>query len=303
VCIRRSGGLDAPTLLHVLSPQSLLLATDSSALHLYDLRVQDRAFDKTKPQQTFYPHDDYISSLTPLPPSDTSTSGFSRQWVTTGGTTLAVTDIRRGVLVKSEDQEEELLSSTFVGGLSKRGTSQGEKVLVGGGDGVITLWEKGVWDDQDERIVLDRTGTESVDVITRVPNDLGMGGKTIVAGMGNGLLAFVKLGVNKVVDVLKHDEVEGVVAVGFESGGRMISGGGPILKVWREKMAEDEDGDAEAITAVKRGASDSERDSDDSGKDNESSEEEAKEKKRRKKRKKSKGINGFAKNKMFKGLD
>ena len=286
--------------MHVLSPQSLLLSTDSSALHLYDLRTDDRSFAKSKPQQTWNPHDDYISSLTPLPPSNTSTSGFSRQWVSTGGTTLAVTDIRRGVLVKSEDQGEELLSSAYVGGFSKRGTSTGEKVLVGSGDGVVTLWEKGVWDDQDERIVLDRNGEDSIDAIVRIPESLGMGSKTIVAGMGSGALAFVKLGVNKVVEVLKHDEVEGVAAIGFVDDGRMITGGGPILKVWREKMPEE---DAVPAAVSKRAAaSDSEEDdSDDSDKD--SSEEEEKDKKRRKKRKKGKGINGFTAGKMFKGLD
>lgn len=67
-----------------------------------------------------------------------------------------MTDLRRGVLVKSEDQEEELLSSVFVGGLpAKPGRSKGEKILVGSGNGVLTLWERGVWDDQDERIVVD----------------------------------------------------------------------------------------------------------------------------------------------------
>jgi hypothetical protein len=212
-----------------------------------------------------------------------------------------VTDIRRGVLVKSEDQEEELLSSCYVGGFAKRGTSQGEKILVGGGDGVITLWEKGVWDDQDERIVLDRSGIESVDAIVRIPDSISMGSKTVVAGMSSGVLGIIKLGVNKVVDVLKHDEVEGVVAIDFESGGRMISGGGPILKVWREKMEDEEE--VEAAASTKRAASDSEGDSDDSEKDEDSSEEEEKEKKRRKKRKKSKGLNGFAGQKMFKGLD
>ncbi|KIW07337.1 uncharacterized protein PV09_02186 [Verruconis gallopava] len=295
-----NGILDAPTLMHILSPQSLLLSTDSSALHLFDLRVDDRAFAKNKPQQTWYPHEDYISSLTPLPPSETSTSGFSRQWVTTGGTTLAVTDIRRGVLVKSEDQGEELLSSEYVGGFAKKGTSQGEKVLVGGGDGVITLWEKGVWDDQDERIILDKGGEDSIDALTRIPEELGMG-KTVVAGMSNGCLALVKLGINKVVDVLKHDEVEGVAAIDFEVGGRMISGGGPILKVWREKMRDDEE-DIDVRGVKKRNVSDNEADSDDSD-DEHSSEEEREEQKRRKKRKKGKGINGFSKNKMFSGLD
>jgi hypothetical protein len=203
------------------------------------------------------------------------------------------------VLVKSEDQGEELLSSVYMGGFAKRGTSQGEKIVVGGGDGVVTLWEKGVWDDQDERIVLDRSGEDSVDAIIKIPRDLGMGSKMIVAGMSSGVLAFIKLGMNKVVEVLKHDDIEGVAAIGFEASGRMISGGGPILKVWRKKMDEDE---AEATPAAKRDASDSEKDSDD-GSDKDSSEEEEKDKKRRKKRKKSKGINGFANNKMFKGLD
>lgn len=257
----------------------------------------------TKPQQTFHPHDDYISSLTPLPPSDTSTSGFSRQWVSTGGTTLAVTDLRRGVLVKSEDQEEELLSSVFVSGFAKKGTSTGEKVLVGGADGVITLWEKGVWDDQDERIVLDRSGAESVDAIVKIPDSLGLGTKTIVAGMGSGVLGFVKLGPNKIVDVLKHDEVEGVVAVGFESGGRMISGGGPILKIWRPKGEID---GPRKVAPTKRDASDDE-DSDDSEKEEqakaESSSDDDSKKKRKKRRKKAKGLNGFSGASMFKGMD
>ncbi len=150
-----SGTIDPPTLLHALSPQTLLLATDSSALHLYDLR-EPSTFASRKPAQTHRPHDDYISSLAPLPPSDTSTSGYSKQWVTTGGTTLAVTDLRRGVLVKSEDQEEELLSCVFVDGLPARpGRSTGQKVLVGCSTGVVTVWERGVWDDQEERIVVD----------------------------------------------------------------------------------------------------------------------------------------------------
>lgn len=140
---------DNPTLLHALSPQTLLVATDSAALHLYDLRAPSTL--RSKPSQTHRPHDDYISSLTPLPPTEASTSGFSKQWITTGGTTLAVTDLRRGVLVKSEDQEEEFLSSVFVGGLRARpGRSKGEKVVVGSSSGVLTLWERGVWDDQDE---------------------------------------------------------------------------------------------------------------------------------------------------------
>lgn len=298
--------IDAPSLLHVLSPQTLLLATDSAALHLYDLRVDDRNFKASRPQTTYYPHDDYVSSLTPLPPSDASTSGFSKQWVTTGGTTLAVTDLRRGVLVKSEDQEEELLSSVFVGGLGKRGTSRGEKIIVGTAGGILTLWERGVWDDQDERIILDSTeGGESVDYLSLLPSGLTTK-PTIAAGMGNGMIALVEIGQNKIVDVLRHDDLEGVIGLGFDHGGRMISAGGQTVKVWTEKTWVDTDDDEEESGATKRAApgSDSDEDSDDSDA-SEDSEEEEKERKRRKKRKRGgKGLQVTAgTTNMFKGLD
>lgn len=284
--IDHSSKIDPPTLLHALSPQTLLLATDSAALHLYDLRIPSTL--SAKPAQTHRPHDDYISSLTPLRPTETSTSGFSKQWVTTGGTTLAVTDLRRGVLVKSEDQEEELLSSVFVGGLPSRpGRSKGEKVLVGSSSGVLTLWERGVWDDQDERIIVDggRGGGESLDAIVVMPEGVGDGGKNVVVGVGDGTIRIVKLGPNKVMgEPLRHDELEPVVGLGFDCEGRLISGGGSVVKVWSQKMSlEDDDGEdsdeEEEEGTGKRKGSDSE--------DADSSEEEEKGRKGRKKRRKA----------------
>lgn len=299
---------DPPTLLHALSPQTLLLATDSAALHLYDMR-SPTSFTSQKPAQTHHPHDDYISSLTPLPPTEASTSGFSKQWVTTGGTTLAVTDLRRGVLVKSEDQEEELLCSVFVGGLpSKPGRSKGEKVLIGSSSGVLTLWERGVWDDQDERIIVDgggRGGGESLDALAVIPEEVGDGGKNVVVGVGDGTIRIVKLGLNKVIGELRHDELEGVVGLGFDIEGRMISGGGHVVKVWQEEMAgdengvdeeEEEDSDEDVPQNIrKRRGSDSEE---------ESSSDEDERRSRKKKRKgnkaKDRSGNGVL---AFKGLD
>ncbi|KFY74296.1 hypothetical protein V499_05667 [Pseudogymnoascus sp. VKM F-103] len=258
---------DHPTLLHALSPQTLLLATDSSALHLFDLRSSS-AFGAAKPSATHRPHDDYISSLTPLKPSDASTSGFAKQWVTTGGGTLAVTDLRRGVLVKSEEQEEELLSSLSVDGFSTRAGGSGEKVVVGGGNGVITLWERGVWDDQGERVVVVPGGKaegESLDALARVP-----GSREVVVGCGDGKVRIVDLTGRGVRHVLRHDEVESVIAVGYDCYGRLISGGGDVVKVWAEKEGAG-------------GSSDSDSDSEeDSEKDSSDSEEEKPQKKRRK---------------------
>jgi hypothetical protein len=283
--------IDSPTIIHALSPQTLLLATDSSALHLYDLRMPSTSVS-AKPQQTHYPHGDYISSLTPLPPSETSTSGFSKQWVTTGGTTLAVTDLRRGVMVRSEDQEEELISSVMVRGLKAGGTSKGEKVIVGGAGGVLTLWEKGQWDDQDERITVDRSGGggESLETLTLVPDDLGLG-KLVAVGLGDGRVEFVELGPNRLVAKMVHDEFEGVVGLGFDATGRMVSGGGSVVKVWHEAVENEEDEDEVA----KGGDSDEESE--------DSSDDEMKSRKRTKKQKKNKGRGGTEHVMAFKGLD
>jgi len=198
-------------------------------------------------------------------------------------------------MVRSEDQEEELLSSVIVTGLSKKGSSVGEKVLVGGGNGVLTLWERGVWDDQDERITVDRSkgGGESLDCMALLPDNVGPSGNIVAVGLGNGDLRFIKLGPNRVIDELKHDELshETVIGLGFDVTGRMISGGGKTVKVWGEKswqdVEEDEEEEEEAITNGKREhESDEDEDSDEQMEDS-SSEEEQKQK--RKKRKKNKG--------------
>lgn len=299
-------GIDPPTLIHALSPQTLLLATDSAVLHLYDLRTSSQL--SAKPSQTHRPHDDYISSLTPLAPTEASTSGFSKQWVTTGGTTLAVTDLRRGVLVKSEDQEEELLSSIFVGGLPSRpGRSKGQKILVGSSNGVLTLWERGVWDDQDERIIVDggRGGGESLDSLVLMPDGVGDGGKNVVVGVGDGTIRIVQLGPNKVIgEPLKHDELEPVVGLGFDVNGRLISGGGSVVKVWQETMEVDsedeEESDDEETSAKKR---DLEKDDISEDESADSSDEERVEKRSAKRRRKAKegksSGNGIL---QFKGL-
>lgn len=270
--------IDAPTMIHALSPQSLLLGTDSSALHVYDLRIPYSKVS-ARPEQSHHPHDDYISSLTPLPASDTSTSGFSKQWVTTGGTTLAVTDLRRGVLVRSENQDEELVSSVYMGGLPSSGTSRGEKVIVGGASGILTLWEKGQWDDQDDRIYVDRNsdGGDAVETMSIAPDYLG---KVVAVGLGNGMVKFVRIGPNKVVSEAVHDEVDGVVGLGFDVEGRMVSGGGQTVKVWHEAEG---NMDGESDDENMMDDSDDDQDSDDSEEP-----EQREDQKERKKRKKGK---------------
>lgn len=187
--------VDAPTEIYELTPMHLVVATDSGAVYLYDVRrdskeersqgqKQKQKRQKTMEQQhnegmTYfevsaqpskieYPHrDEHVNALVPLPPSESSTSGFSKQFVSVGGSTLAVTDLRKGVVATSEDQEVELTSCLVVSDLKTGGTSVGEKVLVGQSDGVLSLWERGAWGDLDERIVVDRMGA-SIDALCEV---------------------------------------------------------------------------------------------------------------------------------------
>lgn len=186
-------------------------------------------------------------------------------------------------MVRSEDQGEELTSSVYMGGLPSSGTSRGEKVIVGGSSGVLTLWEKGAWDDQDERIYVQRAadGGEAMETLTVIPEELGKG-KMVAVGMGSGRVKFVKIGPNKVVSEVMHDETEGVVGLDFDVEGRMVSGGGQIVKVWHEAA-----GSVNGSLHGKHMMGDSD-DSDDDDSDDSDRESQA-EQSRRKQRKKNKG--------------
>ena len=281
VSCTNSDSIDPTSVLNALSPQTLLLATDSSALYLYDLRA-DLSSSPCKPQQTYHPHgDEYVSSITPLIPTgkNIKSSDLSRQWATTGGSTVAIVDIRRGVLVKSEDQGEELLSSCVVDG----------KLVVGSEKGTLRVWQVGSWDDNEQSVEMAAKGAMSADVLAPVTSGQPM----VVVGMDDGSVRLVDVGRNKpkVLEEaeIRHDEVDGVLGLGFEVGGRLISGGGQVVKVWEEGYEDEEDGIEKSHAVNGKRLNGFGSDEDDSAEDaNEDSDEERQRKKKKKKRKRNK---------------
>ena len=335
---KSSQTVDQPTLLHPLSPSTLLLATDSSAIHVYDIRSSSPSSDSkksgprisSKPSQTYHPHVDYVTSVTSLP-SNASTSGEQStvnptQFLSTGGTTVAITDLRRGVLVQSEDQGEELLASALCG----------DKVVVGGEKGRLRVWQAGVWDDNEVEVNVNPRRPAAIESMTVVPKEEWEERESRVAiGTDDGFVSFVKIGTGRkgrkvhVIgsETIQHDEIEGALGLGFLDGGaRMVTGGGAMVKVWdaedvqeendeddedededeyddEEDEEDDENGDATSNGRKRKGnlhENDSEEDSDGSDDDDD----ESSRKPRKKKRKRGKNKSG-AKNQIlrFKGLD
>lgn len=234
---------------------------------------------------------------------------------------MAVTDLRRGVLVRSDDQEDELLCTAFISGVGPKKNRDNGIVAVGTGSGVLTLWDKGSWDDQQDRVIVDsvRGGGESLDCIVQIPEDVARG-KKVVVGVGDGSLRIVDLMKREVETTLRHDDLEAVVGLGFDCQGRMISGGGQTVKIWEESpllgRGDSEDDDSEAEDSD----DDLDEDSDDekptngvenkrrSSKDSDSSDSDDEGTKKRKKRRKGKattplGPHGAHGVLRFKGLD
>lgn len=207
-------------------------------------------------------------------------------------------DLRKGVLIKSEDQGEEILSSCVVDG----------KLVVGSEKGTLRVWQVGSWDDNEQTVAVVGRGA-SADVLAAVGEE-----SVVAVGMDDGCVRFVDVERKKPKVLqeaeVRHDEVEGVLGLGFEVGGRMISGGGQVVQVWEESLGmddgEDEEDEGEGLRAVngKRvNGFGSDEDGSKGGEVDSSEEEQRKRKKKKRKRNKGNIQSGQQHVMAFKGMD
>lgn len=309
---------DAATTLLPLGPARLLVGTDAGHIHMYDLRMPAHFRGAAPAASWLGAHEDYISSLTRLPSA--APSAEARQFAATGDTTLSVLDVRRAgqARARSAPQDDELLCAALVDAAPARHRAAGgtPMLVAGTAAGVATAWTCGFWEDHQQRVPLARATGDSVDAMLALPPDFcvagaraaGGPGAFFAAGSGDGVVRVVELGPNRVVATLAHGPVAGgrarpgdytlgleagVAALGLDCAGRIVSGGGTVVKVWSavaakagaEKRAHDSDGgDGDDGGGGSDGEDDS---SDDEGEEEDT-------KRRRRKRKKRKGGRGKA---------
>ncbi|KKA26422.1 hypothetical protein TD95_000155 [Thielaviopsis punctulata] len=257
---------DLPSALLVLNPTTLVAAMDSAWQQLYNLEAPGA------PLEELQPHGDFAADLVALPASATSTSGQPKQWASAGETTVSLSDMRKGVVDESEEQDELMTALCYVEGVRARKTSSATGVLVTGSDGgMVKTWDPANLAKPVHKVRV--CEGETIECLVGLPQELGLGDK-VACGCGDGIIRVVDLRTRKVVEemTMSHDALQGepVVALAVDSYGRLISGGGQIVKVWEELSELQGQGDSEE--------EDEDEDDDDDGDDDEDEDDEEQDK-------------------------
>ncbi|KAL5601222.1 hypothetical protein BROUX41_006020 [Berkeleyomyces rouxiae] len=253
------GPRDDPSTLLMLNPTTLVVGMDSAWVQLYDLANPDKKLESLQP------HGDFVTAMVPLPPSKTSTSGVPKQWASTGQMTVSISDMRKGVSDESGEQDEMLISMCYVANMRARKASKASGLLVTGSDhGVLKTWDPANLEKPVHKIKV-KEG-ESLECMVPLPAALGMGDK-VACGFGDGVIRVVDLRTRKVVEdmTMSHDALSGepVIALAVDCYGRLISGGGQIVKVWEDLAELQANGDEESEEDEDDDEDDEENDSED----------------------------------------
>lgn len=224
----------APTTM-CITENAIVLGDDDSSLTMLDQRTLKKGFQQTDI------HEDCITSVISMGHKS------KYQFLTSGSTTVALVDIRKGIIVKSDDQEDEILS----GCLATEQTS-----TFGMSEGIVTVWKNDQLQDQRNRI---RLSEESIDCMIASEFD-----NKVYAGGADGWVRLVNARSGRIENQWQHSSKDEVIMLELDHEYKLVSAGMESLCVW-DMDDKDEQGDNES-----EGSESEESESEESESENES---------------------------------
>lgn len=241
---------DAVTkLCHSTTHPFLLSGTENGHVLVYD---SNDLSNKFKVENV---HEDAVNHILAMP----SVSPY--HYLTVGSTTLSHIDIRKGIVTQSDDQEDELLSMSFVPDDDRNDT-----VLVSHGGGIVTIWKnsKNKLMDQLSRIKVNKEASIDVMISAMDAGDDDMAA-SVWCGDSDGLVHRVNYKKGKVVETRLHGTADEVGFLDIDYDYRLLTAGMDSMKLW---LAEAEESDEESDE-------DSDEDSEESGEESDEEESES----------------------------
>jgi WD repeat-containing protein 55 len=158
---------------------TLASADDSGTLKLWDLRTHKSTFENVNMCK------DYVSAMTIIETKP------EELLIASGDGTLTAFDLRtRKILVRSDDQEDELLSLEVI--------KNGKKVIAGTQEGPILVFSSGSWRDQSDRFP---GHPHSVSALAKVDES------TVLTGSSDGIIRLVSVQPNRLLGAIgDHDD-------------------------------------------------------------------------------------------------
>lgn len=206
----------APTVM-IVNENSVIVGDDDSSLSMFDQRILKRVYYQEKI------HDDCITSVVGLPHKS------KYQFLTSGSTTVALVDVRKGVVVQSDDQEDEILSGCLASEQSS---------VFAMSQGVVTVWRNDQLQDQRNRI---RLSEESIDCLIAAEFD-----HRVYAGGADGHVRLVNSRSSKVEAVWVHSKKEEVIMLELDHEYRLVSAGMESLCLWEGESDKESDKEKES---------------------------------------------------------
>lgn len=202
------------------SEGQLFSGSDNGEVKLWDLRQRGPAFELSE-------HTDFISSFLPSPSKQ-------RTLCLSGDGFLTSLDMRKGTVeAKSEEQDDELLSGAIM--------KNGQKVVVGTQEGILSIWSWGQWDDMTDRFP---GHPHSIDALVKIDED------AICTGSSDGLIRLVSIQPNALMGVVGTHGDMPVERLRRSRDGKFLASVShdTVVRFWDISYFDDDDDDGEEAT-------------------------------------------------------